>query len=112
MINLVLRQTAERDIEGGFDYYLNSAGGRVAEAFVLAVKATLAHIGKLPRTGSTRYGELFDTPGLRSWLGGKFPYILFYIERERYLDVFRILRQRTDIPAQLQADLPDMEREA
>jgi plasmid stabilization system protein ParE len=30
-----------------------------------------------------------------------YPYILFYIERDDYLDAIRLLHQHSDIPAQL-----------
>jgi len=107
MMDVFLRQTAEGDIEGGFDHCLTSAGGSVAAEFVLAISAALAHIGEFPGTGSTRYGELLDTPRLRFWLVRNFPYVLFCIERETHLDVIRVLHQKSDIPAQLRSDLPD-----
>lgn len=107
MMDVVLRDAAERDIEGGFDHYLTAAGGAVATTFVLAVDIALAHIAEFPGTGSPRYGELFDMPGLRFWLVSKFPYALFYFEREGCLDVIRVLHQHSDIPVQLQFDAPD-----
>jgi toxin ParE1/3/4 len=107
MMGLVLREAAECDIEGGFDHYLAAAGSEVATAFVLAVDAALAHIAEFPGTGSPRYGELLDTPGLRFWLVSKFPYVLFYVERENHLDIIRVLHQHSDIPGQLQFDAPD-----
>lgn len=107
MMGLVLREAAERDIEGGFDHYLAAAGGEVATAFVLAVDTALAHIAEFPGTGSPRYGELFDTPGLRFWLVSKFPHVIFYVERENHFDVIRVLHQYSDIPAQLRFDAPD-----
>jgi toxin ParE1/3/4 len=75
----------------------------------LAVDTALSHIAEFPSTGSPRYGELFNTPGLRFWLVSKFPYALFYIERDNYLDVIRVLHQHFDIPAQLQLDAPNHE---
>jgi toxin ParE1/3/4 len=107
MIGLVLREAAERDIEGSFDHYMDAAGSEIATAFVLAVDAALAHIAEFPGTGSPRYGKLFDTPGLRFWLVSKFPYVLFYIERDYHVDVIRVLHQHSDIPTQLQFDVPD-----
>lgn len=99
---LVLRQAAERDIESGFTHYIEQANVDVATAFVEAVDVALHHITHFPGTGSPRYGELFDTPGLRSWLLSRFPFVLFYVEREDHLDVIRLLHQHADIPAQLQ----------
>lgn len=101
----VLRQAAEHDIEDGFTHYLNNASNKVATKFIDAIDTALRHIEQYPRTGSPRYGELFNTPGLRSWLVDRFPYTLFYVERDDHLDVIRLLHQHSDIPEQLQNNI-------
>lgn len=101
----VLRQAAERDIERGFDHYLQEAGPDIAVAFIDSVDQALLHIGRQPGSGSPRYGELLNTPSLRSWVISRFPYVLFYVEHDAYLDVIRLLHQQQDIPAQLQDGL-------
>ena len=98
---------AEQDIESAFDHYLREAGREVSVAFVGAVDAALEHIEHHPGTGSPRYGNLLDTPGLRSWLVSRFPHVLFYVEHDDYLDVIRLLHQHSDIPAHLQHEVPD-----
>ncbi|MGV8992300.1 MAG: type II toxin-antitoxin system RelE/ParE family toxin [Thiobacillus sp.] len=103
----LLRQVAERDIETGFVHYLQEASVEIAQAFVDAVDAALHHIERHPGTGSPRYGDLFNTPGLRSWLVSRFPYMLFYVEHDNYLDVIRVLHQHSDIPVQLQSEPSD-----
>lgn len=103
----VLRQIAEQDIENGFNHYLQDASAEVATSFIGAVDTGLQYIEHHPGAGSPRYGELLDTPGLRSWLVSRFPYILFYIERDAHLDVIRLLHQHSDIPAQLRTDISD-----
>lgn len=100
----VLRQAVERDIEKGFTHYLEQANPELATAFIEAVEAALDHITRFPSTGSPRYGELLDTPGLRSWLLTRFPFIMLYVERDDHLDVLRLLHQHADIPAHLQSD--------
>lgn len=104
MKSCVLRQAAEHDIDKGFTHYLDQANPEVATAFIEAVDVALNHITNFPCTGSPRYGELFDTPGLRSWLLTRFPFIVLYVERDDHLDVLRLLHQNTDIPAHLQSD--------
>lgn len=106
MKRVVLRLAAERDIESGLDYYLGSAGAAVARRFVGAVDTAFLHISEFPATGSPRFGTLLDIPGLRSWPLDKFPYVLFYVERDSHLDVIRVLHQHSDIPPQLRFDLP------
>jgi toxin ParE1/3/4 len=104
MKSAVLRQRAEDDIENAFVHYLDQAGNRVATQYIEAIDIAIHHLEQFPKTGSPRYGELFNTPGLRSWLLNRFPYTLFYIERDDHLDVIRLLHQHSDIPEQLQED--------
>lgn len=97
----VLRLSAETDIDKGFTYYLDRAGADVALDFLDAIDTALSHIETNPGTGSPRYGELCDVPGLRLWLVNRYPYVLLYIERVAHLDVLRVLHQHSDIPAHL-----------
>jgi toxin ParE1/3/4 len=98
---LVLREEADFDIERGFNDYMNTAGAEVATRFVMAIDVALAHITEFPGTGSPRYAELLDFPGLRFWLTAKFPFAVFYVEHDHHLDVIRVLHQHSDIPAQM-----------
>ncbi|RQP24549.1 type II toxin-antitoxin system RelE/ParE family toxin [Piscinibacter terrae] len=101
MKRTLLREAAERDVERGFSHYLEEAGADIALAFIEEIDTALEHIERHPGTGSPRYGELFDFPGLRCWLVSRFPYALFYVEHDEYLDVIRVLHQQSEIPAQL-----------
>lgn len=99
-----LRQAAEHDIEKAFAHYLGDAGAGTALGFLDEVEAALSHLEAHPGTGSPRYGELCEVPGLRMWLVTRFPYAVVYVERSTHVDVLRLLHQQADIPAQL-ADL-------
>jgi hypothetical protein len=46
--------------------------------------------------------QLPDLPGLRSWPLRRFPYLIFFIEREEHIDVWRMLHDQRDIPAWMQ----------
>lgn len=96
-----LRLKAETDIENAFAYYLNEAGADTALGFLAEVETALSHIEQNPGTGSPRYGELCEVPGLRLWLVTRFPYAVLYVEHSEQLDVLRVLHQHRDIPAQL-----------
>ncbi len=96
-----LRQIAETDIENAFAYYLNDAGPDTALRFLHDVETALMHIEQNPGTGSPRYGELCEVPGLRLWMLSRFPYALLSVEQAAYSDVLRVLHQHSDIPAQL-----------
>ena len=62
----------------------------VALAFVDALEETRRQIGEQPGSGSPRYAHEMDIPGLRYQSAGKFPYLIFYVERETEIDVWRI----------------------
>lgn len=93
-----LRQSAETDIERAFSYYLNEAGADTAIGFLDEVETALRHIEENPGTGSPRYGELCEVPGLRLWFVTRYPYAVLYVEQAAYLDVLRVLHQHADIP--------------
>ncbi len=99
---IVLRQIAERDIDAGFSYYLREAGGAKASDFIDSLDAAFDHIQRHPGTGSMRYGEWLEAPGLRSWLLNRFPYMVIYVEQTDHLDIIRVLHQQSDIPTRLQ----------
>jgi toxin ParE1/3/4 len=58
-------------------------------------------IGERPRTGSPRFSNEFELPGLRSRRLGRFPYLVFYVEEADRIDVWRILHAQRDIAASL-----------
>ena len=98
---VVLRERARGDIEEAVDHYLAEAGPAVALSFVGALEDVRTHIGERPGSGSLRYAHELDIPGLRFQPAGKFPYLVFYIERETEIDVLRVLHGARDIPAWL-----------
>lgn len=51
-----------------------------------------------------RYATRTNTPGLRFWQVKRFPYLIFYVEREDHVDVWRVLHGQRDIPAWLQIE--------
>jgi len=62
-------------------------------------KPWCGHIARQPATGSPRYAHELDLPGLRCWPLRRYPYLVFYVELPRHVDVWRILHRRRDIPA-------------
>lgn len=104
MKRLVPREAAERDIDEAVDYYADEAGADVAAGFVEAVQSAYRAIGERPGAGSPRYASLIDAEGLRHRKLRRFPYLVFYVEREDHIDVWRILHAQRDVPASL-ADL-------
>ena len=93
---VVLRQRAQRDIDGAVGHYLTEAG---AIDFINSLEDARRQIGAHPATGSPRYAHELDIPGLRFRTVKRFPYLVFYVEREAEIDVWRVLHGTRDIPS-------------
>ncbi|HTW35434.1 MAG TPA: type II toxin-antitoxin system RelE/ParE family toxin [Rhizomicrobium sp.] len=96
---VIPRDRARRDLEDAAEYYAREAGASAALRFVDAVERTFGAIAGRPASGSPRYAYELDLPGLRVRPVGRYPYLIFYIEREDHMDVWRVLHARRDIPA-------------
>jgi len=98
---VVPRERAERDIDEAVAHYLAEGGADLALRFIDALEDAVHHVGTHPATGSPRYAAELDLPGLRFWQLKRFPYLIFYVEREDHVDVWRMLHEQLDIPAWL-----------
>lgn len=98
------RRCANDDILAAVDYYQNEAGAQVAMEFIDELEASLEKVSIEPTIGSLRYAQLLNLPGLRFWQLIRFPYLIFYRERERRIELERVLHGSRDIPAQFDAD--------
>ena len=90
---------ADRDVEKAIDFYLLEAGERVALGFVEALERAYRLIGEQPAAGTARYAHEFRLPGLRGWPLKRYPYVVFYMEREDRVDVWRVLHAASDLAA-------------
>ena len=95
---LVAAQNELRQITA---WYRDEAGEALALRWTDAVSSALRHIRAIPRTGSSRYALGLNLRGLRFWPISGFPYLIFYIERETQIDVWRVLHTQRDIPARM-----------
>jgi toxin ParE1/3/4 len=95
---LVHRALANSDIAEAIDHYLIEGGEDVALGFVDALEAAFKHVGRWPATGSPRYGHALDLPGLRFWPCTRHPYLVFYVEKDEQIEVWRVLHAGRDIP--------------
>ena len=98
---IVLREQARRDVDEAVEHYLAEARAAVALAFIEGLEEAFGRVGEHPASGSPRYARELDLPGLRSWVVRGFPYLVFYVEREADIDVWRVLHGARDIPAWL-----------
>ena len=104
---VVLRERARRDIGKAVGHCMAEAGASLALEFIDALEEACRQIGERPASGSPRYAHELDIPGLRFRSVGKFPYLVFYVEREAEIDVWRVLHGARDIPAWLQEPRED-----
>lgn len=96
---VIPRELANRDVEEAIDHYLMEATAKVALAFVDEIEKAYAHIARHPSSGSPRYAHQLGLADLRFWPLGRYPYLVFYVERDEYIDVWRVLHEQRDIPA-------------
>ena len=104
---IALREEAGRDIDDAITHYLDEGAVDAALGFVQALEQAYAHISRNPAAGSSRYAHELSLPGLRSWMLDRYPHLIFYVERDDHIDVWRVLHGQRDIPAWMQEpDIP------
>lgn len=96
-----LLAAAQRELRQTTAWYRDEATEALALRWADAVTLAIRHIRSNPRTGSSRYALDLNLPGLRFWPITGFPYLIFYIERETQVDVWRVLHMQRDIPARM-----------
>lgn len=99
---VIPRERARRDVEEGVDHYLKEGAIQAALGFVDALEDAYALLGRHPGIGGSRYAYELEIPGLRSWPLRRFPYVIFYIELEDRVDVWRVLHNRRAVPDWMQ----------
>ena len=95
---IVPRERAIQDVDAAIDHYVDAGGEKAALGFVDALENAFRHITRYPASGSPRYAQELDLPGLRSWRLKSHPHLVFYVEREDRIDVWRVLHGERDIP--------------
>lgn len=102
---VIPRELANRDVDEAIGHYLSEDARQAALGFIEALEQVYVHIGRHPATGSPRYAHELDLPGLRSWPLTRYPHLVFYIERNDHIDVWRVLHGQRGIPAWLLGDM-------
>jgi toxin ParE1/3/4 len=96
---IVPRELANRDVEEAIDHYLVEATAKVALGFVDELEKAYAQIARHPASGSPRYAYQLGLAELRFCPLGRYPYLIFYVECDEHIDVWRVLHEQRDIPA-------------
>jgi toxin ParE1/3/4 len=96
-----VRPRADREIDALTDYIARDDLG-AALRFMDATQKVFDLIGAQPGVGSLRYAYLPMLEGLRVCpVSGFEKHLVFYIERQVYIDVIRILHSARDLPVVL-----------
>jgi toxin ParE1/3/4 len=98
---VVTRRAADEDLDLAFGYYLREAGPEIAEAFINEFDRSTSHLSRFPLSGSLRFEHALSIPELRHWPLRRFPYVIFYFDKERSVEIWRVLHGRADMSAWL-----------
>ena len=101
---VITRRQADADTDTAFDFYLNESGVETAIAFIDELEKGYHHIARHPLTGSTRYADEMMLSGMRQWPMKSFPYLIFYLEKEKHVEIARALHTSVDISSRLEDD--------
>ena len=99
MTHVVPRELANGDVEEAIEHYQTEANAKVALEFVDELEKAYGHIARHPSSGSPRYAHQLGLADLRFWRLRRYPYLIFYVEREDHIDVWRVLHEQRDIPS-------------
>ncbi|MDO9507030.1 MAG: type II toxin-antitoxin system RelE/ParE family toxin [Hydrogenophaga sp.] len=100
--SVVPREQANRDIDAILLYYIGNEAPAAASGFIDQLEQAFTHIARQPATGSPRYAHELNLPGLRFWPLTRYPHLVFYLEREDHIDVWRVLHGQRDLPTWMQ----------
>lgn len=95
---VIPRERAGRDVDDIIDHYLSEAGEKAALGLIDALQRAYRHIARHPASGTPRHAQELDLPGLRAWPLARHPYLVFYVEADDHVDVWRVLHAKRDIP--------------
>ena len=84
-----------------FDREMAEAGAEIAGDFINRFEDALEKISRHPAIGSPRYGHHLQIVGLRHSPMKRFPYLIFYLEKDTHIELARVLHGSMDIPSWL-----------
>jgi len=91
-----LRPKAQADLNGIWEYTVETWGFDQAESYLRALNKTFETISQKPDLGRV-YDEVY--PGLRVCPSGK--HLIFYFATDQEIDVVRVLHERMDVASHL-----------
>ncbi|WOS66163.1 type II toxin-antitoxin system RelE/ParE family toxin [Sinorhizobium fredii] len=99
---VIPRELARRDVEAAIDYYAREGGTEVTLGFIDALQEAYSLIAGHSESGSLRYAYELGLPDLRTVSLKRYPYLVFYRDQPGYVEVWRVLHAKRDIPQWMQ----------
>jgi toxin ParE1/3/4 len=99
---VVAREIANRDVDEAVACYLAEDSPRATLGLIDALERAYERLSRYPTAGSSRNASELNLPGLRHWPPKGYPHLVFYVERDDHIDVWRVLHGQRDIPAWMQ----------
>ena len=99
---VIPRAIAQNDVDEAVEHYLSENAPEAALGFINALERAYTEINRNPSTGAPRYAHELDIPRLRFRPLKSYPYLVFYVEHENHIDVWRVLHGGRDIPKWMQ----------
>jgi toxin ParE1/3/4 len=99
---LVRRPAAQRDLADVVRYLRTEGGATVSHRFLDEVEATFTRLRSFPTLGTPWPTTRRKLVGLRRRLLPHFPYSVFYLPREKAIEIVRILHNSWDLPTLLE----------
>lgn len=94
---VVPRALATRDIDEAVADYVAEGAEQAPRAFIDALERAFIRLGRHPGIGSPRYAHELNLPGLRCAAVSRYPHLIFYVERDHDVDVWRVLHGERDL---------------
>lgn len=94
---IVPRLRARQDMASAVRHYRVEAGVVLAERLANSIEAALHALAAHPLAGSLSHGAALAIVGLRSWRVERFPYLIFYMDRADWVEIWRVLHVRRDV---------------
>lgn len=95
---VIPRELANRDVDNAIAHYLNEQAEKAALGFIDALERAYKQISRHPASGSARYAHELDIPVLRSRPLQRYPYLVFYVEQDEHIDIWRVLHNAKNLP--------------
>lgn len=90
---------ARLDADEAANWYAEQGGLALELRFIQSLDTAIAQIAGQPGIGASRYAQVLKLRDLRFWSLKGFPYLIFYLERDTHVDIWRVLHAQRDIPA-------------